>query len=510
MQNFNDVPLPSADVGFSGAIHNRTRWDDHIKWFSIPDKVVVTLRFFGPVYVTHNHWFATKKGKKFPLVCPSFDPQTQMFVKGKCPVEDDFNIPLLVEEAKRVNPLFNEETDPSLKEIKGMKAHMAGFGHVIVRNQSFQTNENGVLKPWQAIKLQPSILFTLIKLKSMNRCTIGGKIYEADVADPYWGRDVHIMYNASEKNPQARYIINLGDHTPLTEVEKTYLTQLYDWKNIVEYPSYDEVKQILTVNGYYTHANVLRGGQSFGGDSKQQNQYAHMEQYLPQVPKSPYEQTNPQAGFGQQQPPQNYGSPQMGYPQQQPQQPQHVPPMPMGVNNFPPMPQQGQFQQPQMQQQQYQQQQQPIPQMGYPPAPNPMSVSAMGLGLGLVEADVPMTSPLPTNVPPVLGNPVEDDFEIPFGGDSFSTPMPNPVVSKVLVADPTGKKYVVKGKPTGVGPDEFQQVINDFGTTLARGKPFKPSEDPELEGLNVLACYGSYCGDLNCVKCPLRQYCLHA
>ena len=503
MQNYGELPLPSADVGFSGAINNRTRWDDSIKWFNIPDKVVVTLRFFGPVYVIHNHWFSTKKGKKFPLACPSFDPQTQMFVQGKCPVEDDFNVPLLVEEAKTVNPHFNEETDPSIKDIKAIKAHMQGFGHVIVRNQSFQMNESGIPRPWQAIKLQPSVLFSLIKLKSMNRCTIGGKIYEADIADPYWGRDVHIMYNSSERNPQARYIINLGDHTPLTEVEKTYLTQLYDWKNIVEYPSYDEVKQILTVNGYYTAANILKGGQSFGGDSKQQSQYAHMEQYMPQVPKSPYEQqqqTPPppmpaQMGYPQPSyPPQQMQQQQMQQQQMQQQQqhqmthtPQHVPAMPVGVNNYPPMPSQ----------QMMQQNVAPVAQMiTQYPAPNPVGAYSQGL----VEADIPAPSPLPTSVPSLN---MEDDFDIPFGELKSVTTQTSAPVSPP-------KTYVVKGKAHGVGAVEFQQVITEFGNNLSRGKPFKASEDPELAGLNVLACYGSYCGDLNCVKCPLRQYCLHA
>ena len=506
MVNYNssDVPLPSADVGFSGAVHNRTRWDDNITWFNIPDKVVVTLRFFGPVYVVHNHWFATKKGKKFPLVCAAYDSATQSFAKGKCPVEDDFNIPLLVEEAKRVNPLFNEETDPNLKEIKAIKAHMSGFGHVIVR-QNFQSHDRGASRPWQAIKLQPSVLFSLIKLKSMNRCNINSKVYEADVADPYWGRDVHIMYNSSEKNPQARYTITLGDHTPLTDVEKTYISQLYNWKEIIEYPSFDEVKQVLNINGYYTMSNQLKGAQSFG-DTKQNN-FAHMEQYLPQVPKSPYDN--------------------------QQMIPQQVPSMPTMQNNFPPMPQQSQLQPPMPQVQTMPQMQVPMQQMQVPMqqmqvpmqqmqvpmqqmqlpvqyAPNPVTV---GYGGGLVEADIPETSPLPTNVPTVS----QDDLEIPFGepvklakSAQQMQAAPMQQAQATHVQQSTRKTYSVKGRPHGVTPEEFQTIVSDFGNNLPRGKPFKASEDAELEGLHVLACYGSYCGDLNCVKCPLRSFCLHA
>ena len=469
-----NVPLPEASVGFSGAIQNRTRWDDSIKWFDIPDRVVVTVRFFGPVFIVHNHWLATRKGKKFPLVCPAYDQATQSFAKGKCPVEDDFNFPHIAEEAKKVNPLFNEETDPTLKELKGIKAHMAGFGHVIVRNPvNFQGNDKGLQKPWQPIKLQPSVLFSLIRLKSMNRINIQGKFYEADVADPYWGRDIHIMYNSSERNPQQRYMINLGDHTPLTDVEKTYLSDLYQWKEIVEYPTYEDVKQHLIVNGYYNMLNQLKGVQSFG-DTKP-TQFAHMEQCLTPVPKSPYDTDVP--------------LPVPTYPQ--------TPQMAPMTNNFPQMPSNTQMSMP------------PVPQM------------AMA---GLTEANVPQASPLPTNVPPPSFNqPVKavtqvDSLEIPFGDDTddgssvFNLPTEDIVVKKAPAkkAVVSQKTFVVKGKPSGVSADEFQKIIQDFGNNLARAKPFKTSEDPDLEDLDVLACYGNYCGDLNCVKCPLRQYCLHA
>ena len=85
MMNHQDVPLPSADVGFSGAIQNRVKWDDNISWFSIPDRVVVTLRFFGPIFAYHVHWFKTKSNKKFPSSCAAYNPQSQMFDTGKCP-----------------------------------------------------------------------------------------------------------------------------------------------------------------------------------------------------------------------------------------------------------------------------------------------------------------------------------------------------------------------------------------------------------------------------------------
>jgi len=117
---------------------------------------------------------------------------------------------------------------------------------------------------------------------------------------------------------------------------------------------------------------------------------------------------------------------------------------------------------------------------------------------------------------------LKEDFEIPFGGSDeeeegeeasanvFAELPDIAVTKKKAQAAPKQKTYMVKGKPNGATTAEFQKIISDFGNNLARAKPFKESEDPELDGLNVLACYGAYCGDLNCVKCPLRNYCLHA
>ena len=537
--NPNEVPLPIADIGFSGAIHNRMRWDDNIKWYNIPDRVVVTLRFFGPISVYYYHWFKTRTGKKFPSICSGYDQTTQSFIKGKCPYEDDFIIPQLVEDAKRSNPLFDDENDPTLKEIKAAKSRITGFGHVLVRN-NFQANDRNAGKAWHPIKIPTSVLFTLLKLKNMNRITIQGKIYEADIADPYWGRDIHLMYNSTERNPTQRYMINLGEHTPLTEIEKGYLTQLAQWQNIVEYPQYEELKQQLMVNGYYQMLNQLQGVSSTFDHKQPQQQFAHMEQYLPQVPKSPY------------------GDTPMPYPsnQQVPTMPQQIPNLPQPGMSYPQMPstmQQGQGQGqgqgyvPQMQMQIPQQQmpQAPIPNMG-------MNVPNMGMqqnqfGMGMTEADIPRPSPLPQNVPPPLGMgmPLSSDIEealddIPFdGGDvveQHSMPTspvtPKAKVKKVKEIEPevqatatpiqstpnvdasiatvaTGKTYSVRGKPNGVSSTEFQQIILDFGNNLPRAKPFKTVDDVQLEGFEVLACYGGYCGDLNCVKCPLRQFCLH-
>lgn len=480
-QSQGNVPLPQADAGISGSVHNKRRWDDEIRWFDFPDRTMVTLRFFGPVFITYNHWLKTRQGKRFPLCCPAYDQNTQAFVEGKCPIDDDFNIPTIIDAAKAANPQFSEEYDPTLKELKAIKGRINALTQVIIRNVSNLGDANLAAKPWHPVRLGPAVFFNLVRLKNMNVCTINGRQYQADIADPYWGRDVHVYYNSSEKNPQQKYMITLGDHTPLTELEKTYVKELFNWASMVEYASYDETKQSLQVNGYYQMLNALtNSAPSFAQDNN--TQYAQYETLLrPPMPPSqynapdmpmpptqgmPYQHASPQA----QNTPYTVPMPQMG---QTP--PPGYPVAPMG--NQPPSP--GYMPPPNSPQNPY---------YGQPPMPMAEPPNLSGL-----NPVVPPATPIPNNVPPPLGYnstipTQEGEIDIPF--------------------DQPGRTYPLRGQQ--VSKDEFDAYVNEFAKTIPRGQPVQVAKTGELAGASVLACFGDYLGDTSCIKCPLRKYCVHA
>jgi hypothetical protein len=330
----------------------------------------------------------------------------------------------------------------------------------------------------------------LLKLKSMNVCTINNRQYQADIADPYWGRDVHIKYDSTERNPQQKYMITLGDHTPLTELEKTYINEINNWGSMVDFSSWDDTKQSLQVNGYYQILNLLTSSTpSFAQEHN--TQYAQYETYLrppapPLMNQNPYQNMPQQAQ--QQMPSQQHTLPQpqnsgfgMPYPQQAP--------YPQQTIQAPQMPQQsvqGGYMgsgQPQSYMQQPQVSQNYVP----PPLVTPPNMA------GLTHVDMPFQpTPVPTNVPPPLGYsqtiPVQEgEIEIPFDGPE--------------------RTYPLKGRQ--VSKDEFSTYVNSFASSLARGNPVQVAKSGELAGATVPACYGDYQGDTSCLKCPLRLYCVH-
>jgi hypothetical protein len=461
MSNFQqgNVPLPQAG-GLSGSYSNKKRWDDDIKWYEIPDRVTITLRFFGPTFVINQHWIKTRTNKRFPLNCPAYSMALQGFQQGKCPVEDEFNFANIADMAKAINPSFTDQ-DPNYKALLEIKAKTLGLTQCIVRNST-----DG--RPWHPIRLGPSVYFTLIRLKNMNTCVVGGKQYTADVADPYWGRDVHIYYNSAERNPQQKYTIQLGDHTPLTEAERTYINTLHNWEEKVEYASSEEIKQALQVNGYYQLFNTLTGNS--GGFNtnfdKQNGQHAQYETFLTPPPPPSYSQ--PQVQQVQQ-------APQMQMQMQVPQQMQM--PAPQQQMQVPPM-------------------QMPQQQMQMPQMPQQMMASAPNMN-GLTQVDTPVASSIPNSVPPPMGyqqvqqvqqtSQFQEDDGIPFDGPERTFPFKGKQLSK----------------------SEFEEQINAFASSIARGQPVQVATSGEVSGVSVLACYGSYQGDVSCIKCPLRMYCVH-
>jgi hypothetical protein len=485
-------PLPQSNAGLSGSVSNKKRWDDDIRWFDFPDRMMVTLRFFGPVYVTYNHWLKTRQGKRFPLCCSAYDNTTQSFSAGKCPICDDFNIPAIIDSAKAINPNFNEEFDPNLKEIKGTKARINALSQVLIRNVSNLGDPTLSTRPWHPVRLGPAVFFTLLKLKQFNVCTIEGKQYQADIADPYWGRDIHVMYNSNERNPQQKYMINLGEHTPLTEQEKAYLREAYNWGHLVEYSSFEETKQSLQINGYYQLLNSLTNTAPMFAQENNPG-YAQYETYLkPPAPPAGYDQFNQNA-----QPPmpnmqQNpYGQPQAQAQQQNP----YGQGMPQQQNPYGQVQQQPQQQnpygQPQMHQQQnpYGQPQQQSPSQGYVPPPlvTPPSLD------GLTYVDTPKATPVPTNVPPPLGY---SNAPATKGGNLDEIPFDGPE-----------RTYPLNGRQ--VSKEEFNTFVGSFVSSLSRGQPVQVATVGDLAGANVPACYGDYQGDASCLKCSIRMHCVH-
>ena len=381
------IPLPQTNMGFSGFDQRRKRWDDGIPWLEFPDGKWLPVRFFGRtesiVHMVATHWLVTLKNKKrFPMLCPNFNPETRKFEDNGCPICGEFDP-------------FNSENEV----IKAISPRLSGLSHAIVRNiQRAGGAGNPDWKPWRPVRLPISVLILLQKLKDLNLHTIEGVQYPADVSDPYYGRDINILYDSQGANPQSKYSIDRGDHTPLTEEEQGYIKEIYDFGSLVEYPDKDEIKKALTQNGYY---QLLKTGAVAVPDD--------------------------------------------------------IPPRQETFSKEPPPP--------------------PTAKAPTPP------ISTGGIDIGKTALE---TQP---------GTLTED--EIPFNPGS-------------AVAAPAAQESKAAKAPNESTKQKLQALIYKYSEKLTRAKPMKIWDSGELKGVEVLACYGTYQGDMSCVRCPTRKSCLSA
>ena len=435
------VPMPQSNIGFSGAGgEKRKRWHQDIPFLELPDGEWVQLRFFGPVYQIAQSWLTTKKSrKKFPVLCSGFDPITLQYDYEKSPILKDFDP-------------FNSE----VAEIKALSPKRTGLGHVIARSlERTMDPTRPHMTSWRPMRIPVAVMYTLAELRGANVHNIEGNNYDADITDPYYGRDVNILYKSNAPNPTQRYNVQLLNHTPLTEVEQSYVADLYKWEDIVDYPSYEEVKLNLQQNGYYA---LL--GQEYSVESTLPNVPQPPAATIAPAPIAPAATIAPApiASAPIASAPKPIYSPAASYPPQPGLTAQAAPPP---IPNAPPPPINA-----------------PIAQNNAPIAP-------------IAQNNAPIAQTAPVTP--------EEDVEIPFSKGSA------PLVRLVEQAQDTDT-FLYRNKK--VTPQQFQDVINKYAEGVDRAKPMITWDD--LGGLEVLSCFSGFLGDQFCVKCPFWRYCLKA
>ena len=466
-----NVPLPQSNIGFSASSgEKRKRWHQDIPWLEFPDGEWLQLRFIGPVYQIAQSWLTTKKSrKKFPVLCSGFDPVTTRYDYEKSPILKDFDP-------------FNSE----VPEIKALSPKRSGLGHVIVRSleQSMDPARPN-LKPWRPLRIPVAVMHDLADLRGANIHKIQGKNYDADVTDPYYGRDINILYKSNAPSPTQKYNVQMLHHSPLTEVEMAYLEELYKWEEVVEYPSYEEVKMNLMQNGYY---NLLAGHSedplavasgSVGS--------VGMDSTLPQVPQPPPASVSPFAATTAPAP-----APVTAAAPVSPTATSPYPPAPGTTTLQPseavaPPPTAAQ-----------------VPQAPSTVAPPPGVITPETVG-GSAKKKSRTTKKAKTQA--VTQEPIAtdkgDDVEIPFSQGSSQ-----PVRLVEEAPAEAEKMYACRNKK--VTQSDFEGIINKYSENVDRALPLITWESGDLEGVTVMNCFSNFNGDQKCVKCPLRRYCLKA
>lgn len=440
------APLPEQG-GFSKEGRTFERWDSNINYFSFPgDGEYHAYRFFGPVRYAAQHWLKSISGKNFPVSCLNYNHKDKNYTLSGCPIEEEFN------------PKGSEDD-----RIKKIAPRQLAYGHLIVRDDQLRGDQI----PWKPVRVPMGIIVGLERLQGLNVHVVNGQSYKCTVSDPYYGVDVFIAHNPKEPNPNNRYDCQKGNHSPLTEIEKSWLAQLHDWDSIMKLSTAEDIKRALQQNGYY---QILNGG----------GPQAHQAIASTVLPPVPAPGANPL-------PP--VPSPE-AVPQPVPQAAQPVQPQPAPVQPQP-APQAAQPVQPQTAPQPMPVQPQMSPPNGAIPQPQPQqaALAQQPMPQGAIQASPsePAAPPPPTAV---ASQPVQPQ-------------------AQAQPASAGGVKFTVPGSQEPVTKEQYQQMILTFGADLPRAQPFTVSDkNDDTNGMQVFACFGSYKGDPHCIRCPLRRFCL--
>lgn len=193
-----------------------------------------------------KHWIKIMGGKdkdkeiKIPRMCVSFDPDNQNKpLNGmKCPYcgiahgNDESGAPAQYDYKWYAQAIIRDEQAAAPRKMPKLTKNEQKTGKKEMGSESWT--------PVQCIPLSNSLAGKIRELGERNIHTVkdkksGKKSKQAfQVNHPKYGCDIEIKYNA-KKSPAERYTIERGDHTPLTEEEKGYLTWDFDnWNEIYD------------------------------------------------------------------------------------------------------------------------------------------------------------------------------------------------------------------------------------------------------------------------------------
>lgn len=193
-----------------------------------------------------KHWIKIMGGKdkdkeiKIPRMCVSFDPDNQNKpLNGmKCPYcgiahgNDESGAPAQYDYKWYAQAIIRDEQAAAPRKMPKLTKNEQKTGKKEMGSESWT--------PVQCIPLSNSLASKIRELGERNIHTVkdkksGKKSKQAfQVNHPKYGCDIEIKYNA-KKSPAERYTIERGDHTPLTEEEKGYLTWDFDnWNEIYD------------------------------------------------------------------------------------------------------------------------------------------------------------------------------------------------------------------------------------------------------------------------------------
>lgn len=476
--NPTNPPGPSSKTGF-GAIdmnNKRTYWDSDIKFLKLEPRGWQRYRFLGPITKVEYHWLELpRKGsnnvvKRIPLICPDFDVKEQLknFSNPQCPI-----------------CRFGREELKAHERLKKILPNATYLTHVLVRANQENAINGAVLNP---IKLSMSLARKLYELGELNQVNYQGQLMKADLADPYWGRDVFINYDEN-KAPADRYMVNLDQAPrPLTLEEFGYLEKLTDFRNKVVVSTPKEIEDVAISCGYLDRNGNLITTMLPPSGLQQSNPVHGISSELANhvsPPNSGVQFQNGYAPHASAQTPQNF------------QQPAAAPAVaPATASPVPPPPQSPTF----------------LASVQAPAvfAPSQYTGEAPASFAGTADRTYPEQPPQsqPYSPPAMyVVNPSHTTQHTSQQGNAAVAHHPESLPGYAVPS--FEKKFQIVGAPKPLTGAELEQFIKQYAeANAALCTPLQPATNGELLGFHVPKCFVKYRGDSVCIRCPIRKQCI--
>jgi hypothetical protein len=212
---------------------SQQRWEERYDWGQLKKKKYKQLRPVGPVSSVVKHWVPVikKDGSKtkFPVVCGSYNPETEQFENDNCP-----QCRAEIEYSKHY---FSNFIDRELQENMPLRGKKDVIRAANNKKKKFREPGDESWSPVRVFKIPTSCAGQLKGIVGLNKHKINGKFTPCELSDTEYGCDVFIKVDPDEPAP-TMYDVQKADHSPLTKIERMY--KLY---NILKETKTDFAKQ---------------------------------------------------------------------------------------------------------------------------------------------------------------------------------------------------------------------------------------------------------------------------
>lgn len=225
----------------------KARITDIITPYEMPEKTWVTLRPHGKIHSYATYWVKVKKqdGKttKFPVVSPSYDPETQQFDTTKYDPWFELYQKQKDEGVEQKDQLIQISvrywTNMISRKAQRNAPRRPPKPTKKERKTGFKDKDSDTYTIWVPVGLPSSVIGKIKKLKGLNtkESKKTGNTTAYSVADEKYGCDIKLYFDP-DVAPANQYDVQKGEgRSPLTEEELKYLK--WDTSCLME-PTTDE------------------------------------------------------------------------------------------------------------------------------------------------------------------------------------------------------------------------------------------------------------------------------